>query len=197
MKPVTFRGRIVNLWDTSVGWLAAFIIMGSIAGCAYLFLAPATANSSPIPTTKDDATRNPNGQASPPADLKVIIDAKYGKILVNADGHALYRRDTDPPNQATCTNACATMWPPATVTATPVAGTGIDTSKLTTIAGSNGTQLTFAGHPLYQYAKDLDLEDRYGEGAFQVWWLVGPDGQEITAAAHTTAKPATKAGSGY
>ena len=199
MKTMTFGGRIVNLWEASVVWLAAFIVVGSIAGCAYLFLAPADANGSPIPGSGGDATRTatgPTNQASP-ADLRVITDAKYGKILVNANGQALYRHDVDPPNQATCTGACTIMWLPATVTDTPVAGAGIDASKLTTVAGINGAQLTYAGHPLYRFAKDLDPEDRYGEGAFQVWWLVGPAGQEITAAIPSTAKPATKASTGY
>lgn len=95
MKTVTFRGRIVNLWEASVGWLAAFIIVGSVAGCAYLFLAPANANGSPVSSTGNDPIRTPTGQAgqaSPPPDLKVVTDAKYGKILVTAQGQALYRR---------------------------------------------------------------------------------------------------------
>ena len=98
-------------------------------------------------------------------------------------------------NEATCTDTCAAMWPPATVIGTPTGGGGIDASKLGTVARENGTQITYAGHPLYLSAKDLDSRDRYGEGAFRVWWLVGPDGQEITASAtHTTVKPAPKAG---
>ena len=193
------RGGVVDRWETSVVWLAGFIVVCVVAGCAYLFLAPTDASGSErqanTPNGAIDSQTGQSNQGATTTDLNVVTDAEYGKILVNAEGHALYRLDTDPPNEATCTDTCAAMWPPATVIGTPTGGSGIDASKLGTVARENGTQITYAGHPLYLNAKDLAPRDRNGEGAFRVWWLVGPDGQEITAAVtHTTVKPAAKSG---
>jgi predicted lipoprotein with Yx(FWY)xxD motif len=108
-------------------------------------------------------------------------DSKFGKLLVTDDGMTLYERDTDTPTQVSCTGACATIWPPAIVTDTPVAGIGIDPSKVGTIAGPNGNQLTYASHPLYRFSRDAAVGDTNGEGTAGVWWVLGTDGLKITA----------------
>jgi predicted lipoprotein with Yx(FWY)xxD motif len=132
-----------------------------------------------------------SNQAAATPTLKAATDAKYGKILVNADGMTLYQRDTDTSTSVTCTGACATIWPPVTVTDKAVVGTGINQSLLGTVAGANGTQITYAGHPLYRYSKDLAVGDTNGEGVAGVWWTLGTDGQKITAPAPATTAPPT------
>jgi len=78
-----------------------------------------------------------------------------------------------------CAGACAKAWPPAAVTGTPTAGTGI-TGKLTTITRADGTtQLAIGGQPLYTYAEDAAPGDTQGQGSNQVWWVVGGDGTPI------------------
>jgi predicted lipoprotein with Yx(FWY)xxD motif len=124
-------------------------------------------------------------QAAATANVKIATDAKYGKILVNADGQALYQRDSDTATQVTCTGTCAVTWPPAIATGSPVAGTSIDATKLATVNGANGVQITYGGHPLYRYSKDLAVGDTNGEGLAGVWWLVGADGQKVLPAGTT------------
>jgi predicted lipoprotein with Yx(FWY)xxD motif len=113
-----------------------------------------------------------------------VADSKLGKILVNGDGATLYQRDSDTSSVVTCTGACATTWPPAIMPDKPVPGVGLDASKLTTIAGPNGTQLLYNGHPLYRFANDRAAGDVNGQGfAGGTWWVLGPDGQKITRTA--------------
>jgi predicted lipoprotein with Yx(FWY)xxD motif len=126
-------------------------------------------------------------QAAATANVKVATNPKYGKILVNADGMALYLRDDDTPATVTCTGACATIWPAAIVSGTPVAGAGVERTKLATVSGANGVQITYGGHPLYRYSKDAAVGDATGEGLGGVWWLLGADGQKITGPTSSTA----------
>jgi predicted lipoprotein with Yx(FWY)xxD motif len=115
-----------------------------------------------------------------------VADTQYGKILVDGNGATLYQRDNDTPTTVTCTGNCATIWPPLIPTGTPQLAPGIDAAKLTTISGPNGVQALFNGHPLYHYAQDTKPGDTNGEGVAGVWWVVGADGNKVTAAASTT-----------
>jgi predicted lipoprotein with Yx(FWY)xxD motif len=135
-----------------------------------------------------------NQAARTASTVKVTTDVKYGNILVDNNGLTLYQRDQDTPTTVTCTGACAGIWPPVVVTSTsPIAGPGVDASKLTTITGPNGTQVVYNGHPLYRYGQDASAGSTAGEGVAGVWWIVGGDGSKVTAAtAPTTTAPASK-----
>jgi predicted lipoprotein with Yx(FWY)xxD motif len=125
--------------------------------------------------------------------VKAVRNATYGNIIVNADGSTLYQRDSDTATSVTCTGACAGIWPPAIATGTPTAGAGLDQTKLTTVAGPNGNQLVYAGHPLYRFSQDSAPGSVNGEGVAGVWWILGADGQKVTAATTpTTTSPAGK-----
>ena len=113
-----------------------------------------------------------------------ISTTKLGEALVNGDGATLYQRDSDTATQVTCTGGCATVWPPAIVTGTPLAGVGIDASKLGTVNGPNGLQATYGGHPLYRFSQDTNPGDTNGQGfAGGTWWVIGADGNKITRTA--------------
>jgi predicted lipoprotein with Yx(FWY)xxD motif len=71
------------------------------------------------------------------------------------------------------------VWPPYETNGKPVAGSGVDQSKLGTITRDDGaTQITYEGEPLYYYAGDGSQEDQTtGEGIAQFgaeWYLVSP-----------------------
>lgn len=113
-----------------------------------------------------------------------LATTKLGTVLVNGDGATLYQRDSDTPTTATCTGACANIWPPAIVTGTPIAGAGLDATKLGTVNGPNGLQATYAGHPLYRFSQDVNPGDTNGQGfAGGTWWVIGPDGNKVTRTA--------------
>jgi predicted lipoprotein with Yx(FWY)xxD motif/plastocyanin len=123
---------------------------------------------------------------------------KYGKILVDANGRTLYLHDSDTPTQVTCTGGCATIWPPLIATGTtPTVGPGLDITKLATVAGPNGTQVSYHGHPLYTYANDQTAGDTTGQG-IGGFWVPDANGNQITAqpAAPTTTPTTTHRG-GY
>ena len=76
-----------------------------------------------------------------------------------------YTKDTD--NVSNCTGACATAWPPYTVSAAVAASLTADpgiTGKLGTIKRANGLlQVTYRGLPLYFFAQDAKAGDTKGE----------------------------------
>jgi predicted lipoprotein with Yx(FWY)xxD motif len=103
--------------------------------------------------------------------------------LVDGDGRTLYLFTKDTQNKASvCESTCATIWPPDTVTGSPVAGTGIEASKLSVIKRSDGTeQVAYNGWPLYRYSKDAKAGDNNGEGVQGVWFAVDATGTAMKA----------------
>ena len=53
-----------------------------------------------------------------------------GSFLVDDKGMTLYLFTKDTPNTTVCYDKCATAWPPLLTTGSPVAGEGVDASKL-------------------------------------------------------------------
>ena len=73
------------------------------------------------------------------------------------------------------------MWPPVPAgTGTPQLD-GVDPSAVGTVTRTDGSkQLTLGGLPLYQFANDTKAGDVRGQVVGGIWWVVGPDGKEIT-----------------
>ena len=108
-----------------------------------------------------------------------LSDTSHGKVLADAQGRTLYIFTKDSNGTSACTDACAKAWPPAAVTGTPTAATGIS-ATLSTIARADGTtQVAINGQPLYTYAGDAAPGDAEGQGSNQIWWVVGADGAAI------------------
>lgn len=115
-----------------------------------------------------------------------VAGSKYGQILVDAQGRALYLFAADKTTTPTCYDACAAVWPPflgekgAAVDAMHAA-----TASLTgTITRKDGTvQVTYNGHPLYYYTGDKNPGDVLCQGAVDhggAWYVVDPQGNAIT-----------------
>jgi predicted lipoprotein with Yx(FWY)xxD motif len=95
--------------------------------------------------------------------------AKYGMVLVNSSGRALYRYMHDTKGVSTCTGACAQLWPSLLVKAgvKPTVGSGANANLVGSIKAKTGWRhVTYAGYPLYTYAADAKAghhdEDRLG-----------------------------------
>ena len=131
-----------------------------------------------------------------PATL-MAANSSLGMILVNAQGKTLYALDKDTATMATCTGGCAGLWPPLTVTGTPVAGSGVNAAMLTVLNGANGMQVVYSGHPLYMFSQDMAPGDVKGQNfAGGIWHVVSPSGQPITTSASSPPSSAASSGSG-
>jgi predicted lipoprotein with Yx(FWY)xxD motif len=137
--------------------------------------------------------------SGPPATVKVASSG-LGNILVDSQGRTLYLFLKDAGTTSSCTDACATAWPPLRDAGTPTAGSGADASMLGTVPRTDGAaQITYNGHPLYTFTADSKAGDTNGQGknAFgALWYVVSPAGTQITTTATTAASSSGSGSSG-
>jgi predicted lipoprotein with Yx(FWY)xxD motif len=145
------------------------------------------------------APNNGTSQAAPasaPAKLATADVGNFGKVVVDGTGRTLYvfDNDTADPSKSNCDGGCAAMWPPVLAGAGTPQVDGVDASLVSTVARSDGSkQVTLAGHPVYQFARDSKAGDAKGQAFGGTWWVVGADGKKIT----TEASSDSGAGYGY
>jgi predicted lipoprotein with Yx(FWY)xxD motif len=126
---------------------------------------------------------NPDGTVVKPAaeaTIKVADDPKLGKILVDDKGMTLYMYTKDTADTSTCNAGCLANWPPLLTSGSPVAGDGVDASKLGSTATTDGRKIVTYNHmPLYYWAKDTKAGDTTGQNVGKVWFVVNPDGTAV------------------
>ncbi len=144
----------------------------------------ACANGAPGGT---DATSIPVTTSQSPAGSGTVITtyaSDFGEILFDEPGQTIYLFDAETTSKPACYDACAAAWPPVlTVGAPRVTGRATEQIKPellgTTTRTDGGTQVTYAGHPLYYYAHEgkrqvLCHNVREFGG---VWLVIQPDGE--------------------
>jgi predicted lipoprotein with Yx(FWY)xxD motif len=140
-------------------------------------------SASAAPSAAASSQASGNGQAAAAAVVNLREVAGTGKVLVDGKGRTLYLFQADTAGKSTCSGACASAWPPFTVTGTPQAGSGVDQAKLATIHRSHGTtQVVYGGHALYFYVGDSAAGEAKGQGlkAFGAdWYVVAASGNKI------------------
>jgi predicted lipoprotein with Yx(FWY)xxD motif len=80
-----------------------------------------------------------------------------GTILVDARGFTLYAFTRDGRGKDVCATigGCLSVWPLVSTGGHAIAGRGIASSLIGSIARKGGArQITYAGHPLYTYSAD-------------------------------------------
>ncbi len=116
-----------------------------------------------------------------------------GSFLVDDKGMTLYLFTKDTPNTSVCYDKCATAWPPLLTTGDPVAGEGVDASKLGTTTRTDGSiQVTYNGWPLYYYEKDKAAGDVIGQDVGGVWYVVNAAGDKVETTVATEAPAVTE-----
>lgn len=104
----------------------------------------------------------------------------YGSALVTGSGKSIYLLSTDPAGSSKCSGSCAKTWVPVTASGSPSAGSGVDSSKLSTFKRSDGTtQVLYDKHALYTFTGEGATSGE-GQASFGgVWYLVAPSGAAI------------------
>ncbi len=167
-------------------------LLGLSAASAVLVVACGGSGSSPTavpPTIGPSTAATPATSAGTGALTIGSGTTSAGTVLTGNGGMTLYitKKDTAP-NTSTCTDACATNWPAATVDAggTPTAGSGV-TGTLATFMRTDGTtQVSYNGAPLYYFAGDSAAGDANGQGKGGVWFAATPTGASGGSPAPTT-----------
>jgi predicted lipoprotein with Yx(FWY)xxD motif len=137
-----------------------------------------SASNAPASTPVPSPTPTPNVLAK-----SETVAGQSMTILVDANGMTVYRWAKDSGaglGKINCVGGCAAVWPPFVLTSgstAAVAGSGVIAAKLTTLTNpeGKGTQVVYAGFPLYYYAKDKAPGDTTGQGVGGTWFVVTPD----------------------
>ena len=165
----------------TIGALAAATTMMLVAACG----------------SDDDAAPPAEESAAAGADAGGSVavrtgESGLGEILVGENGMTLYGFTNDTDGTSTCTGTCAEAWPPVHVDPDWTVGPGLDTGVFSTIPRDDGTTQLVAGRwPLYYYSGDSATGDVNGQGAGEVWYVVGTNAALIKDAAPAAPASAT------
>jgi predicted lipoprotein with Yx(FWY)xxD motif len=104
--------------------------------------------------------------------------SRYGTILFDRSGFALYALTRDSRSRSACSGACARVWPPYLAKGAAPKGHLVGTTR----RADGSTQVTYAGRPLYYYVGDRSpgqiLCQNVSEFGGQ-WLVVRPDGSLV------------------
>jgi predicted lipoprotein with Yx(FWY)xxD motif len=127
------------------------------------------------------------------ATIDLATNAKIGQnVLVDAKGMTLYLFVPDGTSPLTkVPTEFQPNWPPEVTTGAPVAGTGVDMTKLGVQTQTDGTnQVTYNGHLLYTFVNDTAPGDTNGQGLGpNNWYVLDANGNPIKTAAKTSTPP--------
>lgn len=159
-----------------------------LAGCGS---SSSTSSTSASSVSTPAATSTSPATSSAPATKSVaLVTTKHTKLgtVLGAGPKKLtvYLFAADTASKSACMGACAKVWPPVTTSGQAQAGGHAMAADLGTITRDDGTmQVTYKGHPLYFYIKDVkdgDAGDTYGQGLKSFgadWYVLAPSGNKI------------------
>jgi predicted lipoprotein with Yx(FWY)xxD motif len=161
--------------------VVAVTAVALLAGCGSK--KSSSSSSSTTSGASSKSTSNSSSSSSSSAAMVKMAKLKVGTVIVGTDGRTLYLFEKDHGTTSACSGACAQAWPPLTTSGTPKAAAGVKASLLGTTKRSDGTtQVTYAGHPLYEFQGDSAAGQSNGQGskAFGAgWYVVTPAGKKI------------------
>jgi len=141
-----------------------------------LVTAPAAMATAPAPpATAATATQG--------ADAITTRASRYGRVIFDGQGRALYLFTRERTGKPRCYGECAEAWPPFVVEGRPRAGAGARSSLIGTTRRSDGSlQATYRGRALYYYVTDLQPGEITCQNIFEfggTWLVVSPDGKAV------------------
>jgi predicted lipoprotein with Yx(FWY)xxD motif len=112
-----------------------------------------------------------------------VMKTRYGRILVDGDGRALYLFTRERGAASRCYGACADAWPVFFARGKLRAGSGAEARLIGTTRRKDGRrQVTYAGHPLYYYVTDREPGQVTCQNVVEyggTWLVVAPSGKAI------------------
>jgi predicted lipoprotein with Yx(FWY)xxD motif len=128
-------------------------------------------------TKRKSAPSTTTAQAAP-ATVKTA-QTGIGTVLVDANGKTLYLYANDQGTTSAVPANILTAWPPLIASGAPVAGDGVDASKLKTAPQPDGqTWVTYDGHLLYTFSGDASAGQTNGHKLGNVWYAVTSSGAQ-------------------
>jgi len=127
----------------------------------------------------------------PGTDQNLTLSARstpqFGRFLV-IDGWTLYIYPPDHQKAVTCTGAddCKGAWPPLFLGSghKVMAGPGVQSALIGTIAGDGGRVVTYNHWPLYYYIGDHKPLDVNGQDQGFNWYVIAPNGVPTKTGPH-------------
>jgi predicted lipoprotein with Yx(FWY)xxD motif len=138
--------------------------------------------STSTPVSASPAAGSPTLPAKPQL---ASANSRYGRIVVDGSGRALYLFDIERDATPRCYDACAVSWPPLRATTASTSDPQLSQALIGVANRKDGSrQVTYNGHPLYYYIGDRAPGEikcqaviEYGGG----WYVVDIRGNRITA----------------
>ena len=187
---------------------APFRLHAAVLAAGTLTVAACGSSGTGTSASSSSSTGSAAGASKAAFTVSAAAVPGVGTVLVNGSGMTFYLLTSEKGGTLTCTddNGCTKVWPdtelPSGVTA-PIAGSGIDASKLSTIKGPSGSlYITYAGWPLYTYSGDSGPRQANGQGIVSfggTWETLTVAGTPVTGAASPGGGTTTSSssGSGY
>lgn len=114
--------------------------------------------------------------------IRVIDHARFGPILFDGRGQAIYAFTYDRGTRSRCYGGCARAWPPVYTRGAPRAGRNVRRGLLGTTRRRDGRrQVTYAGRPLYFYVNE-GRRQVFCHRVFSfggLWLVVRPSGRVV------------------
>ncbi len=176
----------MRLATTSVraarGCTILLMLAGACGGQATQAAPPPSQVATSTPSLGAPASPSTEATASTSVTIK-LADSRYGRIIVDGSGRALYLFDADKAPTSTCYTACAAAWPPLIVTKAPTVGPDLAQALTSTTVRNDGSrQVTYNGHPLYYYTGDHSPSEVNCQAAVEFgggWYVLDSQGNRI------------------
>ncbi len=175
--------KVIRKKASVLVWMALVIVIGISIASYFVFRTKGDSNQS----TADKVVNVAQSQVQSPAENKetaagTIIktgDSKYGPMLFDNRGQAIYIWQLEDSSVAKCYGDCAKEWPPVLTDGAPIPALDVNSRLLGTTKRTDGTtQVVYNGHPLYYYAheKPGEVECHNISTHGGLWWVIQPNG---------------------
>jgi predicted lipoprotein with Yx(FWY)xxD motif len=108
--------------------------------------------------------------------------SQYGSILTDGTNHTIYLFTRDRSSASTCYGPCAAAWPPVLTKGAPRRTGGLTAALGTTRRRDGTVQVTYGGHPLYYYVRDVKPGQILCQNVAEfggTWLVVSPSGKPV------------------